>query len=57
MLAENADVDLLNPPAPATLEQAGLNADFVQQLLLKTMYFGGALTGSEMSKRSVSRSP
>ena len=41
----------LHPLSPATLEQAGLNADLVQQLVLKTLYFGGELTGTEMVKR------
>jgi hypothetical protein len=41
----------LYPSAPTTLEQAGLNADLMQQLVLKTLYFGGELTGTELSKR------
>jgi hypothetical protein len=41
----------LHPRSPATLEQAGLNSDVMQQLLLKSLYFGGELTGAELSKR------
>lgn len=41
----------LHPRSPATLEQAGLNSDVMQQLVLKTLYFGGELTGTELSKR------
>jgi Magnesium chelatase, subunit ChlI len=33
------------------LEQTGLNADFVQQLVVKTLYFGGELSGAEIGKR------
>jgi hypothetical protein len=46
-----ATTSLPHPPAPATLEQTGLNADLVQQLLLKTLYFGGELTGTELARR------
>jgi len=41
----------LHPPAPTTLDATGLNADLVQQLLLKTLYFGGELTGADLGKR------
>src|SRR5262245_10692755 len=41
----------LYPSAPKTLEQAGLNTDLVQQLVLKTLYFGGELTGTDIGKR------
>jgi hypothetical protein len=41
----------IHPLAPKTLEEAGLNVDVMQQLLLKTMYFGGELAGSELSRR------
>jgi predicted ATPase with chaperone activity len=41
----------LHPIAPANLEQSGLNADMIQQLVLKTMFFGGELQGAEISKR------
>jgi predicted ATPase with chaperone activity len=44
-------VTSLHPPAPATLEQTGLNADLVQQLVLKTLYFGGELTGLDLGRR------
>ena len=41
----------IHPRAPATLEQAGLNADLMQQLLMKTLYFSGELSGTELAKR------
>jgi len=41
----------MHPVAPVTLEQAGLNSDLMQQLVLKTLYFGGELTGTEVAKR------
>jgi predicted ATPase with chaperone activity len=40
-----------HPPAPLTLEQTGLNSDAMQQLVLKTLYFGGELVGTEIAKR------
>jgi predicted ATPase with chaperone activity len=40
-----------HPSAPATLEQAGLTSDLVQQLLLKTLYFGGEQSGTDIGKR------
>jgi energy-coupling factor transporter ATP-binding protein EcfA2 len=39
------------PSAPTSLAEAGLNFDLVQQLLLKTLYFSGELTGTELTKR------
>jgi predicted ATPase with chaperone activity len=41
----------MHPIAPTTLEQVGLNTDVMQQLVLKTLYFGGELTGAEIAKR------
>src|SRR4051812_6264869 len=41
----------LRPLAPTTLEQSGLNVDLVQQLVLKTIFFGGELQGADISKR------
>jgi predicted ATPase with chaperone activity len=41
----------VHPAAPATLDQTGLNSDLVEQLLLKTLYFGGELSGLELAKR------
>lgn len=37
--------------APATLEEAGLSLDLVGQLVLKTLYFSGELTGTDIAKR------
>ena len=42
---------IFHPPAPATLEQAGLKSDVVEQLVLKLLYFTGELTGAEMTRR------
>ena len=39
------------PRAPRTLAEAGLSFDLVLQLVLKTLHFGGDLTGSELSRR------
>jgi predicted ATPase with chaperone activity len=40
-----------HPPAPTTLEDAGLKADLVLQLALKTLHFSGELTGVELARR------
>jgi hypothetical protein len=40
-----------HPLAPTTLAQSGLNSDLVQQLLLKSLHFGGELTGTELVRR------
>jgi predicted ATPase with chaperone activity len=40
-----------HPVAPATLEQAGLHNDVVEQLLLKTLYFSGEQAGTDLAKR------
>ncbi|MEO6223253.1 MAG: ATP-binding protein, partial [Vicinamibacterales bacterium] len=36
---------------PTTLEEAGLTLDLVTQLVLKTLYFSGELSGTEISRR------
>jgi len=41
----------LHPPAPRTLEEAGLTHDFLTQLLLKVMHFGSDYTGLELARR------
>lgn len=40
-----------HPLAPKTLEESGLTLDLVVQLVLKTLYFSGELTGIELAKR------
>jgi predicted ATPase with chaperone activity len=40
-----------HPTAPTTLEQAGLSLDLVLQLALKTLHFGGELTGTDLARR------
>ena len=37
--------------APTTLEETGLSLDMVTQLTLKTLYFSGELSGSDLSRR------
>src|SRR6476660_5489849 len=53
MLASKANVTriLPHPPAPTTLEEAGLSLDIVIQLVLKTLHFTGELAGSELAHR------
>ena len=48
MLASKTNVTAIlpHPPAPTTLEEAGLSLDIVIQLLLKTLHFTGELPGS-----------
>ena len=41
----------LHPPAPMTLEAAGLGLDLVVQLVLKLLHFAGELTGVEIARR------
>jgi predicted ATPase with chaperone activity len=38
------------PPAPDTLSDTGLTADFVRDLLLKTLYVQGTRTGQQLSE-------
>jgi predicted ATPase with chaperone activity len=42
---------LPHPPAPATLKEAGLTIDLIIQLALKTLHFGGDLSGAELADR------
>src|SRR5262245_18799844 len=41
----------LHPPAPATLEDAGLSQHLVSQLLLKMLNFGSDISGVEIARR------
>ncbi len=41
----------VQPAAPSTLEEAGLNLDLVLQLALKTLHFSGQLSGTELGDR------
>ena len=45
-----AEIDVNAPVQPRTLEETGLQADFVEQLLMKTLY-GGELTGHALADR------
>jgi predicted ATPase with chaperone activity len=40
-----------HPPAPATLEEAGLSLDLIIQLTLKILHFTGELSGVELAQR------
>jgi predicted ATPase with chaperone activity len=42
---------LPHPPAPSTLEEAGLSLDLVLQLALKSLHFTGEMTGAELANR------
>jgi Magnesium chelatase, subunit ChlI len=44
-------VAALFPPAPTTLEAAGLGIDMIIQLTLKLLHFAGELTGLQVSQR------
>jgi predicted ATPase with chaperone activity len=39
------------PPAPQTVEQTGVPAELVQQLIYKTLHLSGELTGAELAER------
>jgi hypothetical protein len=39
------------PAAPQSLEETGLSADLVLQIVTKTLHFGGELSGTELSDR------
>ena len=41
----------LHPTAPISLEEAGLSLDLVLQLALKTLFFSGQLSGTELADR------
>lgn len=41
---------LLAPPVPETLEETGLNATTIEQLLVKTLYFSGELIGRDLAR-------
>jgi predicted ATPase with chaperone activity len=47
----SAASDALAPAAPRTLGDAGLSADLVTQLVLKTLHLSGELYGTELSRR------
>ena len=53
MLASKTNVTAIlpHPPAPTTLDEAGLSLDIVIQLVLKTLHFTGELPGSELANR------
>ncbi len=46
-----------HPAAPTTIEASGLSVDLVLQLALKTLHFGGELTGAALADRLCLRYP
>jgi len=51
MLDKRSQTILPHPAAPQTLEESGLTKDLLLQLALKTLHFGGELTGAALSER------
>jgi predicted ATPase with chaperone activity len=52
MLATTSVTPILpHPPAPATLDDAGLSLDLIVQLALKTLHFVGELSGADLAGR------
>ncbi len=53
MLASRPNVPsiLPHPPAPMTLQEAGLSLDLLLQLVLKTLHFVGELSGADIAGR------
>lgn len=41
--------DLYKPPVPQTIEQTGLTATLIEQLIVKTLYFGGEMLGRDLA--------
>ena len=39
------------PPAPRTIEQTGLSADLILQMVTKTLHFAGELVGTVLADR------
>ena len=50
-LDATAPLAALHPPAPRTMEEAGLTHDFLTQLVLKVMHFASDYTGLELARR------
>jgi len=44
-------IDADHIAAPTTLEETGLSLDLVTQIVLKTLYFSGELSGTELARR------
>ena len=51
MIGADTRASSSQPAAPASLAAAGLTLDLVTQLVLKTLYLAGELTGVELSRR------
>ncbi len=53
MLASRPNIPsiLPHPPAPTSLQEAGLSLDLVLQLVIKTLHFVGELSGAEIANR------
>ena len=39
------------PKAPVTIEESGLTVDLILQLVLKTIFFAGQCTGTQLADR------
>jgi hypothetical protein len=46
-----ADSTFLMPTAPTTIEEAGVSADLILQLVAKTLHFAGELSGTDLAAR------
>src|SRR5438105_889528 len=40
-----------SPPAPTSVAESGINEDFLVDLAMKHLYFGGVLAGYELANR------
>jgi hypothetical protein len=49
IVSESLEEDLYKPPVPQTIEQTGLTSTLIEQLLVKTLYFGGELVGRDLA--------
>jgi predicted ATPase with chaperone activity len=50
MMLTVAETSLRHPPAPMSLEEAGLKPDLVMQLALKALHFSGELSGMDLAR-------
>lgn len=49
-VSQAVEVDTYIPRPPKTLEEAGVSASLIEQLILKNLYFRGETTGRELAK-------
>jgi len=48
-LSRESEPDKIVPPVPSTLEETGINASVVEQLILKLLYFRGDVLGRDLA--------